>query len=154
MRITALRTLQEAGYLLLLTLALGLAANALRPDGLPLFKVFQKAPSAPPYATLSPLAAADLLRKGQALFVDAREARYFALAHVPGARNITPEQAKAGAADDLPRDKTLVIYCDSLACGRSHSLASILLEKNYTVAVMQDGIEGWIMTRGPLEVSQ
>ena len=86
--------------------------------------------------------------------MDAREPKYFALAHVPGARNITPEQAKAGAADDLPRDKTLVIYCDSLACGRSHSLASILLEKDYTVAVMQDGIEGWIMTRGPLEVSQ
>ena len=154
MRITPLRTLREAGYLLLLTLALGLAANALRPDGLPLFKVFQQDPGAPPYPAISPLKAAELLRQGQALFVDSRDAKYFALAHVPGARNITPEQAKAGAGDDLPKDKLIVIYCDSLACGRSHGVAIVLKEKGFDVAVMQDGIEGWIMTRGPLEVAQ
>jgi rhodanese-related sulfurtransferase len=154
MQITPLRTLREAGYLLLLTLALGLAANALRPDGLPLFKVLRQTPGTLPYATLSPLAAADLLRQGKAVFVDARAAKYFALAHVPGALNITPEQAQAGAADGLPRDKTIVVYCDSLACGLSHAVAHALADKGLTVAVMQDGIEGWIMTRGPLEVSQ
>lgn len=148
------RAFREALLLVLLALPLAAGVNAIRPNGLPLLENFAEREAAAARArfkTLSPLQAAELLKQGQAVFVDARQPDAFAMAHVPKAVNLTPAQAAAGEGRDLPRDKTIVIYCDGMACGASHAVAEELLRHGLDVAVLDNGIEGWIMTRGPLE---
>ncbi len=149
--------LKEAMLLLLLALPLAAGVNALRPDGIPLLENFAQREAEAMrlrFKTLSPLQAAALLSEGRAVFVDAREPEAYAMAHVPKAVSLPPKQAAEGKGADLPRDKTIVVYCDGMACGASHAVAEALLRHGLDVAVLENGIEGWIMTRGPLERSE
>lgn len=148
------RSAAQALLLLLLALLLGLGSNALRPGGLSLFQDFarqQAQNKAAAIEQVTPRQAMEMLNADSAVFVDAREAEFFQQGHVPGALNRPIEEVRAKGPGVLPRDKRLVIYCDGLACGKSRELAEILVEQGYSVAVMLDGIEGWVMSGGPLE---
>jgi hypothetical protein len=46
-----------------------------------------------------------------------------------------------------------VIYCDGLPCDKSRELAGFC-GHGYEVAVMLDGIEGWVMSGGQLEAGK
>lgn len=52
----------------------------------------------------------DALEKGTAVVVDVRSAESYRMAHIKGALNI-PEAEIASRKDELPRDKTIVLYC-------------------------------------------
>ena len=78
---------------------------------------------------VTPEEAMDLHNKGLALFVDAREPEMFAKEHIAGAMSL-PFNPFDGNMDaliaELPRDRMLVIYCDSVACSKSQELADQL----------------------------
>ena len=52
----------------------------------------------------------DLINKGQALVVDVRNQASFDAGHIKGARLI-PHTQMGALAKELPRDKTIVMYC-------------------------------------------
>ncbi|OYY92260.1 MAG: sulfurtransferase [Hydrogenophilales bacterium 28-61-23] len=73
--------------------------------------------------------------------VDARDAAQFAKEHIPGAINIEWRQIP-GRRNDIPRDKMVVIYCNSGSLSAQAVFAMRLLGWD-NVKVLQDGIEGW-----------
>jgi rhodanese-related sulfurtransferase len=52
----------------------------------------------------------DALEKGTAVVVDVRSAEAYKIGHIKGALNI-PEAEIASRKDELPRDKTIALYC-------------------------------------------
>ena len=52
----------------------------------------------------------DALEKGTAVVVDVRSAETYKQAHIKGALSI-PEPEIVSRKDELPRDKTIVLYC-------------------------------------------
>ena len=67
----------------------------------------------PAFASLPRIEIADAFarfEKGDALFVDARQASEFAVEHVPGAVNIPYTEAEARMGE-LPTDKDIIVYC-------------------------------------------
>ena len=52
----------------------------------------------------------DALEKGTAVVIDVRTAEAYKLSHIKGSLNI-PEPEIASRKDELPRDKTIVLYC-------------------------------------------
>ena len=73
--------------------------------------------------------------------VDARDAAQYAKEHIPGAVNIEWRQAVARRAE-LPRDRTVVVYCNSGSLSAQAVFALRLLGYD-NVKVLQDGFEGW-----------
>jgi rhodanese-related sulfurtransferase len=75
------------------------------------------------------------------LIVDARDAAQYAKEHIPGAVNIEWRQAVARRRD-IPRDRMVVMYCNSGSLSAQAVFALRLLGYD-NVKVLQDGIEGW-----------
>ncbi len=75
------------------------------------------------------------------VIVDARDAAQYAKEHIPGAVNIEWRQAVARRAE-LPRDRMVVVYCNSGSLSAQAVFALRLLGYD-NVKVLQDGIEGW-----------
>ena len=73
--------------------------------------------------------------------VDARDAAQFDKEHIPGAVNIDWRQAVSRRAE-LPKDRTVVVYCNSGSLSAQGVFALRLLGYD-NVKVLQDGIEGW-----------
>lgn len=73
--------------------------------------------------------------------VDARDAAQFAKGHIPGATNIEWRQAVARRGE-LPKDRMVVIYCNSGSLSAQAVFALRLLGYD-NVKVLQDGYEGW-----------
>lgn len=73
--------------------------------------------------------------------VDARDAAQYEKEHIPGAVNIDWRQAVARRAE-LPRDRMVVVYCNSGSLSAQAVFALRLLGYD-NVRVLQDGIEGW-----------
>ena len=73
--------------------------------------------------------------------VDARDAAQYAKEHIPGAVNIEWRQAVARRRD-IPRDRMVVMYCNSGSLSAQAVFALRLLGYD-NVKVLQDGIEGW-----------
>jgi len=127
---------------------LGLAANALRPDGLPLVAPFPYAEDCPdrvpldaPQVTLAQ--ARVLCSSGAALLLDARPAEAYAERHLDGARSLPysfvspPTAATLAELRKLPR---LIAYCDSPGDRLAQMLAAQLRELGApSVHVLQAG---------------
>lgn len=73
--------------------------------------------------------------------VDARDAAQYAKEHIPGAVNIEWRQAVARRGE-LPRDRMVVLYCNSGSLSAQAVFALRLLGYD-NVKVLQDGIDGW-----------
>lgn len=106
--------------------SLGLATDALFPDGL--------APAAEPesesgFARVAWKEAEPRVRSGQWLLVDAREEEHYAARHIPGAVslpvNAYPEMLEF-FADEHGTAKTVVVYCGTEDCDTSAELAARL----------------------------
>ena len=76
--------------------------------------------------------ARDLLQRG-ATILDVRSPAEFAGGHVEGARNIPVDEIESRLSE-IPRDKTVVVYCASGR--RSASAAAVLARAGYTVRDM------------------
>lgn len=73
--------------------------------------------------------------------VDARDAAQYAREHIPGAVNIEWRQSVARRGE-LPRDRMVVVYCNSGSLSAQAVFALRLLGYD-NVKVLQDGYEGW-----------
>ena len=92
-------------------------------------------------------------QRGEAVFVDARAAKYFKLGHIPGAVNI-PVNRVTEMLSVLPtnKDAYLITYCGSISCPIAYILREFLLEEGYrNVQVFPSGILGWESAGYPLE---
>ena len=82
-----------------------------------------------------------MIDKGGVFLLDVRSPEEYRQGHLQGAVLI-PVDRVAGRLDEIPRNKTILVYC---AVGsRSSSAASLLTEKGYReVYNMKEGIVGW-----------
>jgi rhodanese-related sulfurtransferase len=83
--------------------------------------------------------------------IDARDPAQYAQDHIPGAINIEWRQAVARRSE-IPRDRMVVIYCNSGSLSAQAVFALRLLGWD-NVKVLQDGYEGW-KAKGGFEANQ
>ncbi len=82
------------------------------------------------------------------LIVDARTAEDYEKSHIPNAINLYPYEDEGVLMPkliSLPRDKTIVVYCDGGTCDLSHELAKMLTSGlGFTkVFLYENGWEEW-----------
>ena len=99
--------------------------------------------------------AEDLWAAGEAVVFDARPERPFREGHVPRARNLPATESKLKVPPDvlgLPRERTLVVYCEGGDCQSSLALAKRLHDEGFKdIRVMTGGWEEWIKAGLPVE---
>jgi len=90
-----------------------------------------------------------------ALFLDARPPDQYAAGHIQGALSL-PWDAFAETFPrvmaSVPRETTIVTYCDGETCGLSKDLAFALLQEGYfNVRVLVNGWTLWQQNNMPVE---
>ncbi|GAB3417466.1 rhodanese-like domain-containing protein [Flindersiella endophytica] len=90
---------------------------------------------------------------GTVTVIDALPAAPYSARHLPGALNLTSEEADAKAADLLPdKSATIVTYSTDSACTRGPDLAGLLERLGYTdVRLYSEGIADWVQAGLPVE---
>ncbi|MFZ2089073.1 MAG: rhodanese-like domain-containing protein [Desulfobaccales bacterium] len=94
--------------------------------------------------------ALELWQQGETLFIDVRSADDFADLHVPRAINVPEEKLadqqeleKAGILG-LPRDRQILVYCNTLRCNSSLKAAKRLQSLGFTrVLAFLGGFQAW-----------
>lgn len=129
------RTILRSLVIVLLGAAIGLIANAVSPQRIPLLM--------PPRAEIPdrefvPLTEAhDLWSSGGAFFLDARAPADYIAGHIPNALNLPAEafdERFAQVASYLTTDSVIVCYCDGVECDLSHHVAEMLRQRSYANA--------------------
>ena len=91
----------------------------------------------------------------QAVFIDARPRQQFEMGHIAGARNLPWEDFDrifTRVMSEVPREATIITYCEGESCSLSLELASALLERGYRhVRVLVDGWKLWQRYNLPIE---
>jgi len=80
--------------------------------------------------------------------IDVRPAAEFAMAHMPGALNIQPENLEAASAS-LAKDKEWVLY--GRQSGAARPAAQLLAAKGFKAAELSGGMQVWAAKKYPLE---
>lgn len=87
---------------------------------------------------------------GAPVMVDVREQNEWNLFRIPGAVHVPLGSVTAQAAEKIPRDREVVLYCAS--GNRSALAADSLQEMGYQhVASLAGGIRGWANAGGEME---
>jgi rhodanese-related sulfurtransferase len=155
------RVILQGGAIIVLATLIALSVNQCRPTGLPLTADWS------PEAQLTldsgdslmiPLDEAEgLFFARSAIFLDARAGDLFAEGHIEGAVNLPWdefEQSFDRVMAHIPRETSLVTYCDSESCGLSKDLAMALLAKGYgNVRVLVNGWTLWQEKNLPIETN-
>ena len=142
--------LREAVILLVVSILLGLAYNAITGKG-----IF--GPTTPPSTTtpadgsttsseiISLEQAKQLFDAADALFIDTRHAFDFQLDHIPGALNIPLKEAETLVSSFTePRDRTIVVYCDGAECNSSLEVGALFIMQGYSdVRIFFSGWRSW-----------
>jgi rhodanese-related sulfurtransferase len=91
----------------------------------------------------------------KAIFIDARPLGAFNKGHIPGAINLPIdlfEQYYPDVDNEIDENDSLIIYCTSLDCHFSASLAEILTEYGYKkIMLFEGGIVTWEEVGLPIE---
>ncbi len=87
------------------------------------------------------------------IFIDARSPSDYEKGHIPGALNLSTKEFDnyLETVFSLPRNKLIIIYCESIHCNLSHELAVKL--KNFgieNIYLMVEGINEWKKRSLPL----
>jgi rhodanese-related sulfurtransferase len=92
-------------------------------------------------------------RGDEFVLVDALPPMSYAMSHLPGAINITPEGADRWASVRIPeKSKEVIVYCAGPDCESSVEVASRLLELGYSnVGHFAGGKDEWTEAGLPLE---
>ena len=98
----------------------------------------------------------ELADGGGALIVDAREPSSFAAGHISGARSLPLGEAGRPAAarfrEDVPKGKTIIVYCNGFSCHDSLELGKLLMKWGYpAVYVYEGGYPEWRDAGYPVE---
>ncbi len=139
----------QAGLVLLLGLALGVAVNGIRPQGLSWAQDWSatKAAAVPEDELITAEEALALHGKAHVIFIDARPAEAFAQGHVPDAVSLPYDPFATDLSERiarLPPDKTFIVYCDGVGCPLGNDLAQLMrLDGLERVLVMSEGLGGW-----------
>jgi rhodanese-related sulfurtransferase len=156
----------QALVIIALAAVIGAFSNAIRPDRMPW--ISQKRDSSTievppldstkvtlglPYPILIKTDAVDQHRGKDAVIIDTRLPGLYAQGHIPGAVNIPFEnldsyREKLAA---IPKDTTVVTYCDGGDCELSYDLAEYMIQHGYQkVFEYQGGWADWITAGLPV----
>lgn len=99
--------------------------------------------------------AEELFSMNETLFIDSRMADAFKAGHIYGAVNIPyDDKIDTIILDELsvPKEKSLVVYCDGSQCQSSVGLAKLLHDQGFTnIRVFFGGWKEWQMEGLPVE---
>lgn len=136
--------------IVLMASALGLAVNAVRPDGLNVFchDRFERQTNFPgKSAQITLEETVKLYRQGRVMLLDARDAWSYEEGHITGAHRVTPREAAAAAEivrAALRAGKKVIAYCDGAACPLSEELSKTFRDLGIgPVYVLKDGWRLW-----------
>lgn len=94
-----------------------------------------------------------LIEQGNLILIDARSPKEFSEKHINNAVNISVENFDdyLDLVFSIPKDTTILIYCESITCNLSHKLSEKLKTFGFTkIYVMVEGINGWIEKKLPV----
>jgi len=90
-----------------------------------------------------------------AIFVDARPVNQYTEGHIPGAVSLPLEDFEKYFANievRLPKNHTIVVYCDNISCESSTRLVYRLLKEGYLYCyIFENGIRHWQTVGYPVE---
>jgi rhodanese-related sulfurtransferase len=153
--------LREAGIVLLLSLVLGFGHSAIVGKGVfgpeqPTAQPATRADVPPPEFIAYDEARVFFMSK-DAVFIDSRHAFDYNLGHITGALNLPLKDfdTMKHMLDDIPKDRTVVSYCDGEECNSSIELAMKLQGLGFSnVKIFFGGWREWQMRGEPVEGSQ
>ena len=86
-------------------------------------------------------------RPDAAVIFDVRYAGDMNYGHIPGATGLpvnSTQEEVAAAVETIPRDKTIILYCQSSGCRFSDRMAVVLTSFGFTdIRIYRDGWVGW-----------
>jgi len=145
-------------FLLLLSSAVALIFNAVRPNGIPLVENWQEKMAAKEMPEgiqrLGFHGAAEHFNLSDAVFVDARDETFYHMYHIQGALSLPVRDFDTIyplVKDRLGFDSFIIVYCDGIHCEMSEELAILLIGEGYPrVGVYAGGIEEWMERNMPV----
>ena len=144
----------RAAFIIVFSLASAWAVNALRPEPLA-WDWRPPAPTAPGLTDFTALDAA--LAKPQTVLVDARDAFFYQMGHLPSAVSLPLE---ATGTDELETwrssllpEAEIIIYCSDSLCPMADQLAREMMSLGLAPTVFTPGFDAWEEKGRPVEVS-
>jgi len=152
----------QAVLIIVFATLVAFGVNSARPDGIHLFENWsQKAAERQVGPGLRTVTFDEIREKtgdGSAVIVDARDADFYLLGHIPGALNLPVhnfDQAYPETSQQLPFDEPIIVYCEGFNCEMSDQLAEKLLFAGHSqVLVYTGGIEEWEGKGMPVETGE
>jgi rhodanese-related sulfurtransferase len=143
-------TVRQMVFILLISAALGMTVNLIRPDSIPFvgsWSMANKLVTQDGDTLAIPLEdAATLFTENAAVFLDARTPAEYDQGHIQGALNLPWHDVDnyfETVIMTLDPEATFITYCDGEACLLSHDLAMLLKDLGFTrVKVL---INGWTL---------
>ena len=138
--------------IILISVLSGVSFNAIYSKGLPLIyrQVDIQAGSVIPLEETR-----YLFLTARALFIDARSAENFRRSHIKNALNLpyrSPRGVKIEILKKIPKERTLIVYCQNAQCTLAERLARQLLQLGYKqVSIFAAGLDAWAEAGLPLE---
>jgi len=93
---------------------------------------------------ISLVEAYEYFKRGDAIFIDARDEEEYKTGHIKGAINLPAERVEdyVNLLDEIPKEMKIVTYCGGSDCNLSIELANYLVERGYFDVKIFFG--GWI----------
>lgn len=166
---TVKKFILQAGFILLLSIIIGVAYNGFSNSPLPLFKkydinqVLEPGDKTKEDGRLDAIHVSEidietlkyLIESETVQLVDARTKDEFELGHIPHAINLPVyefDRAYKAAANLSLKDKTIISYCSSVTCLDSTLLAKKLYSKGHKdIFVYRGGFEEWVELNNRVE---
>ena len=144
-------TVRQMVFILLISAALGMTVNLIRPDSIPFvgsWSMANKLVTQDGDTLAIPLEdAATLFTENAAVFLDARTPAEYDQGHIQGAVNLPWDDVDnyfETVIMTLDPEATFITYCDGEACLLSHDLAMLLKDLGFTrVKVLVNGWTLW-----------
>ncbi|MEW6264595.1 MAG: rhodanese-like domain-containing protein [Thermodesulfobacteriota bacterium] len=149
-----IRQTLAAAAIVLVAALIGLAANAIRPEPLPLIQDWEETLARRSERQLPDgLIAVDLERmkslylRPDILVLDARPKDFYRLEHIPGAESLPLDQAGtllSNLSQRLMSSRRVIVYCEGVTCPAGRELGRRLKAAGVAdVAVYLGGLEEW-----------